>query len=41
LIEEDSIILGDANLEEFDTFMNKAFEIHHKEKKENQRVELL
>jgi len=40
-LDDENIELGDHILEEFDAYMKEGFEIHHKEKKENQKVELL
>jgi hypothetical protein len=41
LLDDDNIEIGDQVFEEFDTYMKEGFEAHYKEKKENQKVDLL
>jgi hypothetical protein len=41
LLDDDNIEIGEQVMEDFDNFMKERFEIHCKEKKENQKVDLL
>jgi hypothetical protein len=41
LLDDDNVVLADQVVADFDSFMTEAFEYHHKEKKEGQKVEVL
>ena len=41
MIDSKMIIIGESNIAEFDKFMLGAFELAHKEKKEQTKVEII